>query len=274
MYEILKSERLVPNIHLLKIESEFIPKKARPGQFVILQADERGERIPLTLADWDEEGITVIFLTIGTSTRKLAALKEGDSLYTLVGPLGRPTEISSHREVLGIGGCYGIGAIYPALKAFQEAGSSVRTIIEARSANLFYWTDRLSRVSGEILYVTRDGSKGFTGHIDQFLKDYLKENHPDLVYVVGCTFLLYLVAEATRPFGIKTIVSLNPIMIDGTGMCGVCRVIVGGKTKFACVDGPEFDGHEVDWNVLFARKHSYFDEELRSLSFFECERYG
>ena len=178
MYKVLESRQLVPNIHILRIESEFIPQKAQAGQFVILQADEQGERIPLNIADWDENSISVVFLQIGTSTRKLADLKEGDSLYAFVGPLGRPTEMPvGKNNVLCIGGCYGIGATYPAVREFKKRGNHVSTVIEARSESLFFWENKLSAVSDEILYITRDGNKGFQGHIDSFLRDYSFSHH-------------------------------------------------------------------------------------------------
>ena len=173
-----------------------------------------------------------------------------------------------------IGGCYGIGALYPVIRMLKQNKNHVTTVIEARSAFLLYWQEKLKKYSDEFFEITRDGTKGLKGHINDFLVDYLKENNVDMVYVQGCTYLTYLVSETTRPSGVKTIVGLNPIMVDATGMCGVCRVIVGGEIKFGCVDGPEFDGHQVDWDNLIARRKIYITEEIYSLSFYECERYG
>ena len=173
-----------------------------------------------------------------------------------------------------IGGCYGIGALYPIVRMFKENKNYITTIIEARSSFLLYWQDKLKQYNDEFYEVTRDGTMGVKGHINDFIVDYIKKNKVDLVYVQGCTYLTYLASETTRPLGVKTVVGLNPIMVDATGMCGVCRVIVGGKTKFGCVDGPEFDGHQVDWDTLLARRRIYLSEERYSLSFYECEKYG
>lgn len=274
MYQIITKRQLVPNIHCLTIASEVIPPNARAGEFVVVRVDEQGERIPLNLVDWDQSTVTVIFMEVGTSTRKLAAVEAGTELATLAGPLGRPTEVIEGRRVLAIGGCYGIGALYPVLREFKNHHNRVTTLVEARSAQLLYWTNRLRRFSDELIEITRDGSRGLRGHVHDHLPALLKAAAPDLVYVQGCTYLTYLVAQLTRPENVRTIVGLNPIMIDATGMCGVCRVIVAGQTKFACVDGPEFDGHQVDWENLLTRRHTYLDHERRSLSFYECERYG
>jgi ferredoxin--NADP+ reductase len=274
VYKILKREQIIPNIHLLVVESEFIHKNAKAGEFVVVRADEQGERIPLNLVDWDEKSVTMLFMEVGTSTRKLAVLNAGDAIATLAGPLGKPTEMVKDQKIVCIGGCYGIGALYPVIRAFRENNNHITTIIEARSSFLLYWQDRLKQFSDELYEVTRDGTRGSRGHINDFLVDYIKKNKVDMVYVQGCTYLTYLGSETTRPFGIKTIVGLNPIMVDATGMCGVCRVIVSGETKFGCVDGPEFDGHQVDWNTLLARRRIYLDAERSSLSFYECETYG
>jgi len=274
MYKVIKREQIVPNIHLLVIQSDIIYKNALAGEFVVVRADEQGERIPLNLVDWEKGSASLVFMEVGTSTRKLAALKAGDEVATLAGPLGKPTERVSEKKIVCIGGCYGIGALYPVIRMFKENKNHVITIVEARSAFLLYWQERLKKYSDEFFEITRDGTKGFKGHINDFLVDHLKKNSVDMVYVQGCTYLTYLVSETTRPLGVKTIVGLNPIMVDATGMCGVCRVIVGGETKFGCVDGPEFDGHQVDWGNLIARRKIYINDEIYSLSFYECERYG
>ncbi len=261
-------------MHLLVIKSDLISKNAHAGEFVVVRADEQGERIPLNLVDWNRESASMIFMEVGTSTRKLAALKSGDTIATLAGPLGRPTEKVQGKNVVCIGGCYGIGALNPVVRMFKENSNHVTTVVEARSSFLLYWQNRLKKYSDEFYEITRDGTQGIRGHINDFLIDYIKKSKVDLVYVQGCTYLTYLTSETTRPFGIKTIVGLNPIMVDATGMCGVCRVIVSGETKFGCVDGPEFDGHKVDWDNLIARRKIYLSEEIYSLSFYECERYG
>ncbi len=274
MIKVLKREIIVPNIHHLVLASDFIHKNSRAGEFIVVRADEFGERIPLNLVDWDEESVSTVFMEVGTSTRKLANFKAGDELADIAGPLGRPTEMVQDKTILCVGGCYGIGAIYPVIRALKEKGNRVITAIEARSDFLLYWPEKLRKFSDELHEITRDGTRGFKGHIDNFIIDYTSKNKIDMVYGQGCTYLTYLISQTTKPFGIKTIVGLNPIMIDATGMCGVCRVIIGGQVKFACVDGPEFDGHEVDWENLLTRRHTYFEQERRSLSFYECDTYG
>ncbi|OGF58869.1 MAG: hypothetical protein A2Y62_11065 [Candidatus Fischerbacteria bacterium RBG_13_37_8] len=274
MYRVLKREQIVPNIHLLVIETNNIHKNAKAGEFVVVRVDEEGERIPLNLVDWDEKSVSVIFMEVGTSTRKLGALKEGDVIETLAGPLGRPTEMIEDKSIICIGGCYGIGALYPVIRAFKQNRNRVITAVEGRSSFLLYWQKKLQEYSDELYEITRDGTKGYEGHINVFLEEYMKDHKVDLIYCQGCTYLTFFVSQITKSMGVKTIVGLNPIMIDATGMCGVCRVIINGETKFACVDGPEFDGHAVDWPNLLARRHTYHSQEQKSLSFYECERYG
>jgi ferredoxin--NADP+ reductase len=275
MYKILARQMLVPNMHLLKVHSPDIARKAEPGNFILLIPDENGERIPLTISDWDrEEGsVTSIFMEVGATTHKLALLASGDSISAHVGPLGLPAEIKNFGTVVCIGGCYGIGGIYPIVRALKEAGNKVISVIEARSSFLLYWEDKLKSVSDQLYIVTRDGSRGIKGHLPNVLEKILKEKKVDRVIAIGCTYMMMLSAESTRPFEVKTMVSLNPIMLDGTGMCGVCRVSVGGETRFACVDGPEFDGHKVDWNDLFSRKEVYINEEREALRMHECWSY-
>jgi NAD(P)H-flavin reductase len=274
MYRILKREQIVPNIHLLKVQSQYLQQNAQAGEFVVVRADETGERIPLNLVDWDQESVSLLFMVVGTSTSKLAALEKDGELATLAGPLGKPTEKVEGKKIVCIGGCYGIGALYPVIRMFKEHKNHITTVIEARSKFLLYWQEKLKKYSDEFYEITRDGTCGCPGHVNDFLVDYLKKNSVDMVYAQGCTYLTYLTSETTRPFNVKTIVGLNPIMVDGTGMCGVCRVVVGGEMKFGCVDGPEFDGHKVDWDNLIARRKIYTKEEIYSLSFYECERYG
>ncbi len=274
MVKVLKRELIVPNIHLLVLETEFIHKNAKAGEFVVVRADDYGERIPLNLIDWDKGSASTVFMEVGTSTRKLACLKDGDEIADLAGPLGRPTEMIQGQNVLCIGGCYGIGALYPVIRTFKKNQNRVITTIEARSAFLLYWQDKLKEFSDELHQITRDGTNGIKGHIDGFINDYVSKNKVDMIYVQGCTYLTFLSSQTTKPLGIKTIVGLSPIMIDATGMCGVCRVVIDGKTKFACVDGPEFDGHQVDWENLLTRRHTYIEHERKSLSFYECEIYG
>ena len=276
MYKILLKQDLVPNIHLLKVEAPAIASKAQPGQFVVLRTDERGERIPMTIADWDKEegSITIVFLEVGTTTRKLASLKTDDSIITLTGPLGLPTHIEKLGTVACIGGCYGIASIMPIARAMRQAGNKVISLIEARSQYLLFWEDRLRSVSDQLIITTVDGSYGDKGWNPQKIEELVAGgDKPDLVVAVGCTYMMQVCAEITKPFGIKTIVHLNPIMVDGTGMCGCCRVSVGGATKFACVDGPDFDGHQVDWDLLLARRGQYLTEEVQSLQAWDCQNW-
>lgn len=277
MAKVLKRERLVPNIHLIEVEAPEIAKKCKPGQFVIIMPDELGERIPLTIADWDSERgtITAVFLVVGTSTHKLSLLKEGDEVPVFVGPLGKPSEIAKFGTVICAGGCYGIGAIYPIARALKKAKNKIITLLDIKASYLLYWEERFKEISDEFYVSSRDNYYNCKDYVPAVLKDILKRKaRIDRVISIGCTYLMYTCAEATRPLGVKTMVSLNPIMVDGTGMCGACRVTVGGKTKFACVDGPEFDGHLVNWEELFARRKTYFDDEIQSLSFWEKKNFS
>ena len=264
---VVKCESLVPNLQLLTVRAPTIAQKVQPGQFVIIRADEYGERIPLTVADWDRDEGTVscVFLQVGTSTYKLGHLKVGDTLPTFVGPLGKPLESDRWGSVLCAGGCYGIGSIFPVARALKQEGNRVVSLIEGRSQFLLYWLDRLEAVSDRVMIATHDGSlgekDGFPGLVEELLAS---GEHLDRVIAIGCTFMMYEMAEATRPSGVKTIVSLNPIMIDGTGMCGACRVSVGNETKFACADGPDFDAHQVDWDLLLSRRKAYLGHETDS----------
>jgi len=265
--QIIERSEIAPNVHSCKVKAPDIAAKARPGQFIIVIPDEFSERTPITISDWDvEEGsISFIFLDIGSSTNSLAQMKAGDEIYSLTGPLGQAFEIKKYGKVALVGGCYGIGGIYPAARALKENGNKVVCYSEARSSFLLYWNEKLEAASDEVRYATTDGSMGFKGHAhDELEKDLKDGTGYDLVLAVGCTFMMYRISQVTRPYGVKTIVSMNPIMIDGTGMCGACRIEVGGSTKFACVDGPHFDGHEVDWDVILSRRKAYLEEEIIS----------
>ncbi|NMB54728.1 MAG: sulfide/dihydroorotate dehydrogenase-like FAD/NAD-binding protein [Leptolinea sp.] len=268
MNQVLERSMVAPNIHHLRLQAPEIARAAKPGQFVILQAEDDGERIPLTLSDWDPEkgDISVVFMQVGASTGKLAALKAGDNIPTAAGPLGNPMEIDKFGTVICAGGCYGIASIFPIARALKSAGNRVICVIEARSSFLFYWQQKLRRVSDELIFITRDGSQGRRGHINNLGAIIASiEGGVDRVIINGCNYVMMRGCEETRPLGIKTIVSLNTLMIDGTGMCGVCRVSVGAATKFACVDGPHFDGHEVNWDELSNRRQAYLREETITL---------
>jgi ferredoxin/flavodoxin---NADP+ reductase len=273
VFRVVERRMIVPNVHLLTIEAPEVAEAARPGNFVILRPDEQGERIPLTMADWDAAAgsVTSLFVQVGASTAKLARLKAGDSIPSYAGPLGCESQIEQFGTVLLIGGCYGIGSIFPIARALKAAGNHVFVLIEARSSYLLYWEDQLRSVAERVIVITRDGSKGYRGHVPRLAEILSLEGiTPDRIVAHGCTFQMMEVARQTRPLGIKTIVSMNPIMIDGTGMCGVCRLTVAGETKFACVDGPEFDGHEVDWEEFLARRESYNAEEVFPLRHSGC----
>jgi ferredoxin--NADP+ reductase len=273
MAKIIERRMIVPNLHEFTVLAPIVAESVRPGNFVIVRPDEYGERIPLTVADWDREAgtVTSIFMQVGGSTAKLARLKPGDSVPTFAGPLGKETEIGPFGTVFCVGGCYGIGSIYPIARGLKEAGNKVVTLIEARSSYLLYWEERLAKVSDKLIVITRDGTKGSKGHIDKIPELAQRAGLvPDRVIVNGCTFQMMRLSQVTKPLGWKTIVNMNPIMIDGTGMCGVCRLSVAGKMKFACVDGPNFDGHEIDWDEFLARRKSYNPEEVDPLRRSSC----
>jgi ferredoxin--NADP+ reductase len=276
MLKVVERSRLVPNIHLLKVAAPKVARKLEPGNFVIIKIDEVAERIPLTAADWDEEAGTVsmVFMTVGASTHRLAHLETGDEIEALVGPLGNSAQIDNYGTVAIAMGCYGIGAVLPVARAMKKAGNRVIGLMEARSENLLYWQDKYRECTDRLLLTTYGMSCGNEGRVANVLDNLINEGkHIDRVVALGCMFMMMKTAETTRPHKIHTRVSLNPIMIDGTGMCGVCRCRVGGETKFACVDGPDFDGHEVDWEELTFRRRSYLNEEVRSLSEFETRTY-
>lgn len=273
MFTIVRREALTgDSVILHEISAPRIAAKAKPGQFVILKATETGERIPLTMADVDPEKgtVTVIFMVVGKSTALFASLSEGDGYQDMIGPLGRPTDIEKVGHAVCVGGGTGIAVLHPITRALKEAGNRVTTILGARSKDLMILEDRMERVSDTLIPVTDDGSHGHKGLVTEPLEELLREDPPDLVVAIGPVPMMKAVSEATRPHGVKTVVSLNPIMIDGTGMCGGCRVSVGGKTKFACVDGPEFDGHDVDFDVLSQRLAAYRKEEDASMSAHRC----
>jgi NAD(P)H-flavin reductase len=269
VFEILQKREIAPNVHQAVIHAPAIAKKARPGQFVIVMVDERSERVPFTLCDWDRQAgtITLVVQEVGQSSRKFVLLKAGDRIAHLVGPLGVPLEIEKYGTVALAAGCYGIGAVLSIARALKQAGNRVITIVEANSQYLHYYRDELLATSDEMIQTTTDGSNGTKGHSVDVIKRKLENGEPlDRVLAVGCVFMMMLAANTTKPFGVKTLVALNPIMLDGTGMCGACRVTVANETKFACVDGPFFDGHQVDWEELFDRRAAYSEEEIRSVA--------
>jgi ferredoxin--NADP+ reductase len=267
MVNILENSMIVPNLCMITVDAPEIARSVKPGQFVIVRVEEGGERIPLTISDWDADRgtITLVYMLVGKTTQKMATLIPQEQLATVVGPLGNPMEIDHFGNVLCIGGCYGIGSIYPIARALKEKGNRVTILVEGRSSYLLYWQKKLKSVSDQMIIITRDGTQGTQGHIGK-LKDILaKSALPDRVIANGCNYLMMRASEETAPFKIRTIVSLNTLMIDGTGMCGVCRLTVNSSTKFACVDGPHFDGHEVNWDELTQRRKAYLSEETQVL---------
>ncbi len=267
-FKIVHKEVLSPGINLFKIRAPLIAKNARAGQFVVLRLHEHGERIPLTIADRDpEEGtITVVAQEVGKTTRELGTYQVGDTILDLLGPLGNPTHVELYGTVAVLGGGVGVAEILPVIRELKEAGNYIITIIGFRSKDLIFFDDKLKPISDEFIITTDDGSYGMKGFTTDALKKLIDEGRKiDLVYAVGPTVMMKAVAELTRGYGIKTLVSLAPIMLDGTGMCGVCRVKVGGEVKFACVDGPEFDAHQVDFDELLSRLNFYREQEKISL---------
>jgi len=271
--KIVEKKELAPNIDRFKVEAPPIAKHCQPGQFVIILVHEKGERIPLTIADFDrEEGtITMISQRVGKTTHMLSTLKPGDSLYSIVGPLGRPARHTNekHGTVVCVGGGVGVAPLYPQARALKEAGNYVVSIIGARTADLLIMEEEMRAVSDELYITTDDGSRGEKGFVTNVLEKVLRDKKVDLVVAIGPVVMMKFVCTLTKEFGVKTYVSLNPIMVDGTGMCGACRVTVGGQTRFACVDGPDFDGHQVDFDELMERQKIYVEEEKLAMELYE-----
>jgi len=268
MAKILKKSALCTGIWEFIVEAPSIASKAKAGQFLIIRLHEKGERIPLTLADWDEgEGtITLVVQAAGKSTREMTErFGEGDEIRDVVGPLGTPSEIERYGTVVCIGGGGGIAPIYPIARALKSAGNRIVTIAGARRKDLLFWLDKLEEVSDELIITTDDGSFGRKGVVTEPLKELLRAGGVDRIWAIGPAIMMKFCSLTAREFGVPIVVSLNPIMIDGTGMCGVCRVEVAGETKFACVDGPEFDGAQVNWDLFLARLAMYRDLEERAL---------
>ncbi|MBC7347144.1 MAG: sulfide/dihydroorotate dehydrogenase-like FAD/NAD-binding protein [Clostridia bacterium] len=270
MYPIVAKRVLAPTLKLMEVEAPEVARKAEAGQFVIVRIAENGERIPLTIADFDRQRgtITIIFQEVGYTTQQLGNLEVNDHLLDFTGPLGLPSEVEHYGHVVCVGGGVGIAPIYPITRALKEAGNEVTAIIGARTKELLILEEEMRRVSHRLLVATDDGSYGHKGFVTDLIKQVLEEGKQvDRLWAIGPMIMMRNVAEVTRPYAVKTIVSLNPIMVDGTGMCGACRVAVGGETKFACVDGPEFDGHQVDWDLAMRRLAMYREEERRALAF-------
>jgi ferredoxin--NADP+ reductase len=272
VYQIVAKETLTPVTKLFVISAPEVARKAEAGQFVVLRVHEKGERVPLTIADYDREAgtITIVVQEIGKSTKLLGTLEVGARLASFTGPLGKPTEIESYGTVVLVGGGLGIAPIYPICRSLRAAGNHVIAIIGARSGDLLFWEEKMRTVTDELIVGTDDGSYARKALVTVPLKEMLEAGRQvDCVWGIGPAIMMKFVALTTKPFGVKTLVSLNSIMVDGTGMCGACRVSVGGRTYFACVDGPEFDAHQVDWDLLLSRQRMYRDAEAESLAALE-----
>ena len=267
MFKIVNREEMAQGtIVLNEIKAPRIAAKAKPGQFVILQKNEKGERIPLTMADSnpDKGTITIIYMIIGKSSALFGDMKVGDEYFAVIGPLGKPTHIKKYDKVVCVGGGTGIAVLHPIARGLKQAGNDVTTIIGARNKDLLILEDKMVKASNNLYVCTDDGTKGHHGFVTNVLKDILEKQDIDLVVAIGPVPMMKFVSMITKEKNIETMVSLNPIMVDGTGMCGCCRVTIGDKTKFACVDGPEFDGHKVDYDELSKRLQAYLEDEKKS----------
>jgi len=262
-YKILSKRELCPNQYELKIDAPFVVRNAKAGQFIILRVEEDGERVPLTIADVDKEKgeLTIVFMAVGYSTKKLALFEEGDEIVDLVGPLGQPTHIKKYGTVVCLAGGYGAAPCYLIAKAFKDAGNKVYMIMGARNKDLIFWEDKMKDACSELFITTDDGTLGEKGFVTQVLERLMGQEKIDYAIAVGPLPMMRAVANMTRDKGIYTEASMNPIMVDGTGMCGACRVTVGGEVKFACVDGPDFDAHKIDFDEVINRSRIYKDKE-------------
>ena len=264
MYRIVRKEALKPTVILYEIEAPMVAKKAEPGQFIILRVDENGERIPITIHDYDREKgtVTIIVQTVGATTEKLSHKQQGEFIQDFVGPLGRPTETEGKKKVCVVGGGVGCAIAYPVLKKFHDCGAEVHAVVGFKNKDVVILEDKFKSASDVMKLVTDDGSYGEKGLVTDALKQLIEEgNQYDEIFAIGPAIMMKFVSKTTEPYGIPTTVSMSPVMVDGTGMCGGCRLTVGGETKFACVDGPDFDGHKVDWDESLKRGKMYFDWE-------------
>ena len=267
MFPIVQKRVLNETVTLMVIHAPLVARKAQPGQFIIFRIDEEGERVPLTIADYDREKgtVTIIFQKVGYTTEKLDTLAEGDALLDFVGPLGEPSHTEGVRRAAVIGGGLGVAIAYPQAKALHQAGAEVDLIVGFRTEGLIILKEEFDKACTNLFVMTDDGSNGHKGFVTQALAEKLEAGKAyDLMVAIGPMPMMKAVCDLTRPYGVKTIVSMNPIMIDGTGMCGGCRITVGGETKFACVDGPDFDGHLVDWDEAMARSRMFRPEEAKA----------
>jgi ferredoxin--NADP+ reductase len=269
VYRILEKQVLSDTVKLIDVEAPTVARRAKAGQFVMVRIDEPGERIPLTIADFDREAgtITLIFQEVGKSTMQMGTLKPGDELITVAGPLGHPTDIEKYGTVICIGGGVGIAPTFPIARALKQAGNTVISIIGARNKTLLFWEDRMRSVSDELIVCTDDGSYGRKAVVTEPLKELLERRGKEIarVWAIGPAIMMKFVSMTTKPHNVPTIVSLNTIMIDGTGMCGGCRVVLDSGAQFVCVDGPEFDAHKINWDILLSRLGFYTEQEREAV---------
>jgi ferredoxin--NADP+ reductase len=269
LFFVEKKEQLADKVYQMWVRAPHVAHHAQAGQFVIFRIDEKGERIPLTISSIDGDSIRVIFMTVGKTTIHLASLNCGDYIRDVAGPLGRPSEIKKYGTCVMVGGGVGTASLPIISRAAKKAGNRVIGIIGARNASLIILEDEMQKACDECHITTDDGSRGFHGFAADFLKQVMAKEKVDCVWIIGPAVMMKVTSECTRSLGIKTFVSLNPVMVDGTGMCGSCRVQINGTTKFACVDGPEFDAHQVDFNTLMQRLRMYQAEEKESLEHYQ-----
>ena len=264
-YKILAKKEICPNQYEITVEAPYVVRNAQAGQFIIFRADENSERVPLTIADVNKEKgeLTLVFMAVGYSTKKLAAINEGEEIHDIVCPLGKPTHIKNYGTVVCLAGGYGAAPCYLIAKAFKEAGNKVYMIMGERNKDLIFWADKMQNACTELFITTDDGSMGEKGFVTQVLEKIMNREKVDYAIAVGPMPMMRAVAEMTRGKGIYTEASMNPIMVDGTGMCGACRVTVGGEVKFACVDGPDFDAHQIDFDEVINRTRIYKDQERK-----------
>lgn len=264
-YKIVEKIELCPNQYELRIEAPFVVRNAKAGQFIILRVEENGERIPLTIADVDKENgiLTIVYMAVGYTTKKLAQLGVGDEIVDLVGPLGQPTHVKNYGTVVCLAGGYGAAPCYLIAKAFKDAGNKVYMIMGARNKDLLFWQEKMKSACTELFITTDDGTCGEKGFVTQVMERIMNNEKVDYAIAVGPMPMMRAVAELTRDKGIYTEASMNPIMVDGTGMCGACRITVGGEVKFACVDGPDFDAHKIDFDEVINRTRIYKDIERK-----------
>ena len=277
MYKIMEKKTLAPQVKLMRVYAPLVARSAKPGQFIVLRVNETGERIPLTIAEYDRESglVTIIFQEVGKTTAMLGELEAGDEILDFAGPLGTPSEFFGAKKVCVIGGGLGCAIAYPQAKALFESGAEVHCVIGFRNKDLIIMEEQIRAVSQKLVVCTDDGSNGNKALVTDALKQLIEAgNQYDLVIAIGPLIMMKFVSLTTKPYGIKTVVSMNPIMVDGTGMCGGCRVSVGGKTKFACVDGPDFDGHEVDFDETMRRAAAYKKFEANAMQEHQCRMPG